>query len=560
MNRVRIPFRSVVSAAILLCLVWALFPQGASQAAPKTPTLSWKPCYQGEGFPFECADVKVPLDYSKPGSAAISIAMVRLPAADPAHKIGSIFFNPGGPGGSGVDFIVAAGPFLYTDEVRARFDLIGFDPRGIARSTQLRCFDSASEWGPYFTPFSFPITPEEDAIWREADLYLVNACDENGNRIIDHMSTANVARDLDMLRQAVGDAKLNYAGYSYGSFLGVMYANLFPNKVRALVVDGVLDPIAWTTGNPGEADTLPFSTRLHSDKGAADTLNEFFRLCDENPGECAFSGGAADRYAALAASLRAAPIEIQLPNGAIVPFTYQDLISSTLGAMYNSFSWPDFALFLADIESQASAVQLGMRLDALRADLGLAQKKGDPDYVNWIEGFPGVACSDSVNPQDYGAWWNAAQQAEADFGYFGPIWTYVSSICSDWPTQPRGRYLGPFTANTSNPVLVVGNFFDPATRYEGAQMVADLLPNSRLVSLNGWGHVSIFLSQCMDQAVSDYLLNGTLPPEGTVCQQDLIPFVDFGPSLAASSTKEARASLLPIVLPQAVSKGIEKGK
>jgi pimeloyl-ACP methyl ester carboxylesterase len=188
------------------------------------------------GFPFECAQATVPLDYREPNSEVILIAMIRLPAADPAHKIGSIFFNPGGPGGSGVDFIRGAGPFLYTDEVRARFDLVSFDPRGIARSTQLRCFDSADEWEPYFTPFSFPITPEEDAIWRAADLYLVDACARRGNSIINHMSTANAARDLDMLRRAVGDEKLTYVGYSYGSFLGVTYANLFP-KARS-GVDG----------------------------------------------------------------------------------------------------------------------------------------------------------------------------------------------------------------------------------------------------------------------------------------------------------------------------------
>jgi hypothetical protein len=177
-----------------------------------------------------------------------------------------------------------------------------------------------------------------------------------------------------------------------------------------------------------------------------------------------------------------------------------------------------------------------------------------------VEGFPGVACSDSDNPKDYSAWWNAAQQAESDFGYFGPLWTYVSSICSDWPGQPQGRYMGPFTAHTSNPVLVVGNFFDPATRYEGAQMVADLLPNSRLLSMNGWGHVSLFLSQCADEAVAAYLLDGTLPPEGKTCDQDLTPFEDFGPSMAAASTTRARASLVPIVVPEVVRKVVEKRK
>ena len=556
MNSVRIPFRVVLSLAILLSLSWSVLPTSSSQAAPPVPIINWSQCYREFGFPFECATVQVPLDYSNPGAASIGIAVVRLPASDPANKIGSLFFNPGGPGGSGVDFLLFAGPFLYTDEVRARFDLIGFDPRGIARSTALRCFGNPRQWAPYFTPFAFPITLEQAELWEAADRYLDDACAQRGTRIIDHMSTAETARDLDLLRQAVGDEQLNYAGYSYGTFLGVTYANLFPDKVRALVVDGVLDPIAWTTGNPGEGDTIPFSTRLRSDKGAMDTLNEFFRLCDENPATCAFSGDAADRYAALAASLRAAPIQIQFPDGSVFFFTYQDLISNSLGAMYDSFSWPDFALFLADIESLAPPAQLGTRLYALWEDLGFINKRGFPHYPNFIEGFPGVACADSDNPDNYPAWWDNAQQAEADFGYFGPLWTYVSSICAAWPGEQSGRYIGPFTANTANPVLVVGNFFDPATRYEGAQIVAGLLPNSRLLSMNGWGHVSLFLSQCADQAVSEYLLDGSLPPEGTVCNQDLTPFVDFGPSLAAGDATQARASLISRLVPEAVRKGV----
>lgn len=556
MNSVRIPFRVVLSLAILLSLSLSMLPTSWSQAAPPVPRINWSHCYREFGFPFECATVQVPLDYSNPGAASIGIAIVRLPASDPANKIGSLFFNPGGPGGSGVDFLLFAGPFLYTDEVRARFDLIGFDPRGIARSTALRCFGNPRQWAPYFTPFAFPITLEQAELWEAADRYVDDACARRGTRIIDHMSTAETARDLDLLRQAVGDEQLNYAGYSYGTFLGVTYANLFPDKVRALVVDGVLDPIAWTTGNPGEGDTTPFSTRLRSDKGALDTLNEFFRLCDENPATCAFSGDAAERYAALAASLRAAPIPIQFPDGSVFFFTYQDLIGNSLGAMYNSFSWPDFALFLADIESLASPAQLGMRLYAIWEDLGFINRRGFPHYPNFIEGFPGVACADSDNPDNYPAWWDNAQQAEADFGYFGPLWTYVSSICAAWPGEQSSRYIGPFTANTANTVLVVGNFFDPATRYEGAQIVAGLLPNSRLLSMNGWGHVSLFLSQCADQAVSEYLLDGSLPAEGMVCDQDLTPFVDFGPSLAAGDAKQARASLISRLVPEAVRKGV----
>ena len=556
MNSVKIPFRFILSLAILLSLCLSAFPASSSKAAPPVPKINWSSCFREFGFPFECGTVKVPLDYSNPNGAKISIAVIRLPASDPANKIGSIFFNPGGPGGSGVEFVLFAGPFVYTDEVRAHFDLVGFDPRGIARSTAVRCFGNPKQWAPYFTPFSFPITPEEADQWEAADRYLDAACAQRGTKIIDYMSTANVARDMDLLRQAVGDEMMTYAGYSYGSFLGVTYANLFPNKVRALVVDGVLDPIAWTTGNPGEGDTIPFSTRLRSDKGAMDTLNEFFRLCDENPTTCAFSGGAADRYAALAASLRAAPIQIEFPDGSVFFFSYQDLISNSLGAMYDSFSWPDFALFLADIESLAPPAQLGTRLYAVWKDLGFINKRGFPHYPNFIEGFPGVACGDSDNPNNYDAWWENAQQAEADFGYFGPLWTYVSSICAAWPGGQNGRYTGPFTANTANPVLVVGNFFDPATRYEGAQTVEGLLPNSRLLSLNAWGHVSLFFSQCADQAVAQYLLDGTLPAEGTVCHQDFIPFVDFGASFTAASGAQLRAGLMPSLVPEAVRKSV----
>jgi hypothetical protein len=228
--------------------------------------------------------------------------------------------------------------------------------------------------------------------------------------------------------------------------------------------------------------------------------------------------------------------------------------------MYDSYSWPDFAGFLAAIESMAPSQQAGKLLYAFWEDIGFITKRGFPHYPNYVEGFPAVACGDSDNPDNYAAWWNAAQQAEAESGYFGPLWTYVSSICAAWPGKQNGRYVGPFNAYTANPVLVVGNFFDPATRYKGAQTVAGLLPNSRLVSLHGWGHVSLFLSQCMDQTVADYLLNGTLPPEGTVCDQDLTPFVDFGPSGLQSAAASMRAGITPAMVPDAVHRAIPKGK
>ena len=200
----------VIGVVCALALTLGLAGENGA-AAPGSQKVAWSPCFKQIG-PFECGTVQVPLDYDTQ-RGTISIAVARLPATDPTQRIGSLFLNPGGPGGSGIDFLLGAGPFLYSDDVRAKFDLVGFDPRGIIRSTAFRCFGNPKQWEPFFTPFPFPYTPAEEALWITADRYLDAACDQRGGTIGDHMSTANVARDLDLLRQAVGDEKLTYAGY-----------------------------------------------------------------------------------------------------------------------------------------------------------------------------------------------------------------------------------------------------------------------------------------------------------------------------------------------------------
>jgi len=508
-------------AAVACVCVCAGTMAGEASAAPGK--IAWSKCFAQMG-PFECGTVQVPLDYDSPNGATISIALVRLPATDPAHRIGSLFLNPGGPGGSGVDYTVFAGPFLYTDEVRAKFDLVGFDPRGTNRSTALRCFGTDKQWGPYFTPFAFPSTPEEEQAWINADLYLDSNCAQRGGRIADHMATADVARDLDVLRQAVGDAKLTYAGVSYGTFLGQTYANMFPNNVRALIIDGVLDPIAWTTGT-GDGSTVPFSTRLRSDAGAQATLEEFFRLCDAGGANCAFGPDSAARFAALGAALKSHPLPITFPDGSTGEVNYSILIAMTLGAMYDSSSWESFAEGLAGLEAQAGAAILGVRFQEFWRPTNLyITKRGFPHYRNFLESFPAVACADSDNPHSYAAWSTNGAAAEAAFGYFGRIWTWASSICAAWPNSDADRYTGPWTHTTANPVLVIGNLFDPATRYEGAVIASNLLPNSRLLTVHGWGHTSLFLSSCADAVQTRYLIDLTLPSVGTVCEQDHVPF------------------------------------
>jgi pimeloyl-ACP methyl ester carboxylesterase len=512
--------RALLACVSLLCICAGAAAGGSAASSGK---IAWSKCYSQFG-PFECGTVQVPLDYDEPSGTTISLALVRLPATDPAHRIGSLFLNPGGPGGSGVDYTVFAGPFLYTAEVRAKFDLVGFDPRGTNRSTALRCFGTDKQWAPYFTPFAFPSNAAEEQIWMDADLYLDSNCAQRGGRIGDHMATADVARDLDVLRDAVGDAKLNYAGVSYGTFLGQTYANMFPNNVRAMIIDGVLDPIAWTTG-AGNGSTVPFSTRLRSDQGAQATLDEFFRLCDAGGTRCAFAPDSAARFAALGSLLKAHPAEVTFPDGSTGVVNYSNLIGMTLGAMYDSSSWEDFAAALADLESQASSATLGVRLQAFwHPTNAYITKRGFPHYRNLVEGFPAVACADSDNPHSYSAWSTNGAAAEAAFGYFGRIWTWVSSICAAWPTTDADRYTGPFNHNTANPVLVIGNLFDPATRYQGAVIASNLLPNSRLLTVHGWGHTSLFLSSCADAVQTRYLVNLALPAPGTVCEQDHVPF------------------------------------
>jgi pimeloyl-ACP methyl ester carboxylesterase len=509
---------------VALAAAIAVYAFAAGGAAAGLSKVSWSKCFAQLG-PFQCGTVQVPLDYDQPNGGKISLSLVRLPATDPAHRIGSLFLNPGGPGGSGVDFTVFAGPFLFTDEVRARFDLVGFDPRGVARSTALRCFGNPKQWAPIFTPFAFPLTAEEEQIWMAADLYLDSNCAQRGGKIIDHMSTANVARDLDVLRQAVGDAKLSYYGVSYGSMLGQTYANMFPGSFRALVIDGVLDPIAWA--NLGGA--IPFSTRLRSDAGALATLNEFFRLCDAGGPRCAFGPNSAARFAALANKLlTGGPVTITFPDGSTFRLDYSNLIGETLGAMYDSLGWEEFDDELAFVAGQVLGTTFSARLAPRTAPApfraAYIAKRGFPQYPNFVETFPAVACADSDNPVSYAAWSAAAAAANAQFGYFGPLWTWITSICAKWPGADTDRYGGPFTTPTASPVLVVGNLFDPATRYEGAVTAHNLLPNSALLTVHGWGHTSLFLSRCADTVIARYLIDVVTPPAGTVCEQDHVPF------------------------------------
>jgi pimeloyl-ACP methyl ester carboxylesterase len=543
----------------------AVLPGSNPRPTPvPVPVIRWARCDVNETV--ECARVPVPLDYDHPEAGRVSLSLVRLRATDQAHRIGSLFVNPGGPGASGADLVLAAGD-LISRAVRGRFDVVGVDPRGVAGSSPLICFDTQEQAQAALAPWAFPVTAAQIAAQRVFDRRVGAACSRHRNPLIDHMSTADVARDLDLLRAAVGDTRLTYLGYSYGTQVGTVYANLFPSRVRAVVLDGVIDPVAWTTGAEG-SQNLPFSTRLRSDQGAQRTLNEFFRLCDRAASDrdpstaCSWGPHSAARFASLAAKLRASPLT--LPDGST--FGYADLVAISLGALYSQDSWRDLADLLELVNGSgapsrtAAAGIAATRVDtarvvtaraALAAELGVRPKPvirtgagatgrsasgaddGATGFVGaaeavqqTVEGFAGAGCTDGDNPSRYSAWPAAAARAAARYGYFGGVWTWASSICQPWPGRGDDRYVGPWTHRTARPVLVVGNYFDPATRYQSAKTVAGLLPRARLLSYAGWGHTAFLFggSQCVDTAVESYLVEGVLPVKGAVCRPEFDPF------------------------------------
>ena len=251
------------------------------------------------------------------------------------------------------------------------------------------------------------------------------------------------------------------------------------------------------------------------------TLAEFFRLCDlATTSRCAISGDSARRFESLADQLAETPVLLrESPRNPTVDD--EVLFGLTLNALYGSRGWSRFSTTLLRLEELAAEERLEGGTGA--PGFGL----GDPEESELVpgtfEGLYGVMCSDSSNPRSPLVWPLAARIAKRHFGYFGPIWTWFSSACADWPGSKKSRYAGPFNRWTANPVLVTSNLFDPATRYEGALTVANLLPNSHLLTVEGWGHTTLFLSSCAAEIASEYLVEGVLPDEDSTCRQRTPP-------------------------------------
>ena len=520
--RVRRVLALALSALAALSLTGLVAPTAeAAPARPAVPVLDWRPC--GDDFPGKlCATATVPLDYDRPRGRTTRLALAKVPASDPARRIGTVFINPGGPGGSGVDLLLQGFGDQLAGNLDGRFDIVGFDPPGVAGSDPRHCLGSQP---------IFPYQRRQQRPYFEQYRRLGPECLDDRQAIARHMSTADVARDLDLLRRAVGDRKLSYLGFSYGSYLGNTYANLFPGKVRALVIDGVLDPRLWSSGRQVRSDRV----------ATQEVFDEFLRLCDAAGPQCAFSapGGSEKRWKALAASIRREPVAFD----ETFTYTYDRLIADAAGAMYAPEIWSDYAAFIDLVASLALDDRPATALVAQRERLleRLTPTRREADYPNFLDAYYGNQCADTEYPRRFADYRRIGAYA-ARGSQFGPYWWWPNAGCANWPTAPD-RYTGPWTARTSAPVLVVGNFYDPATDYAGARASDRLLRNSRLLSYAGWGHTAYGRSACSTDHIDRYLLTGALPPRGTVCPANPNPFN------GATARRSAEAPL--VGLPQA---------
>ena len=496
--------------------------ESAGVEAAATPALHWTPC-EDEGL--ECATARVPLDYANPHGRTIDIALIRLPASDPSARIGSLFINPGGPGVSGVDEVRDSAKHLYSAEVLAHFDIVGFDPRFAGRSQAAACIEF-HEYAEIFKGVSLqPKTPDEERLLMDAYTRYSALCAERAPDM-QYASTGNVARDLELLRRAVGDEKINYAGYSYGSVLGQTYAALFPNNIRTLMIDGVADAQAWS-GTP-ETMSIPLWARIGNATGAWDAVGEIIHQCGVvGPARCSFAafGDPEASFARLLDEARMRPIELdgglfddRMIVGTVelvMPFFAQwSYLGDSLSQLYMS-AFPEEGGYATPALSERAVSSATHLMERTRVD------PQTPDWKDADAPLNAVRCSDALVPSSLEEWSNAAAAEEQRVPYFGRAYTFDGIACASWQLPSPGRYGGPYDLATSAPILVVNPRFDPRTPLHNAQTVANRIPGARLIVLDVVAHTTATIaSTCLTEAVTEYFVHGALPPEGRVCNPD----------------------------------------
>lgn len=523
---------------------------GAAQrqvAAVKVPRIRWQRCDESFGL-FEpgprvqCARIRVPLDYDNPDGATTRLQLTRRRAV--GRSVGTLFVNPGGPGAPAASFVADGGAKRISPMVDRRMDVLGIDPRGTGGSGRATCLTRGAET---IRDAVFPVTAEDEKSWLSVDDTLRRICERDPSALVDHVSTADNARDLELVRRAIKEPRISFYGVSYGSYLGATYAALFPDRIRAMIVDAVLDPVAWSTGTSANSDQ-PFTVRLRSGTGSYEALTSAWTECDRvGPGHCPLAPNAAQKWEQVLDAALTRPVD-----AFDEPQSYQDIVDLTLTGLYGRGFYKPIARVIASLHAQleartaprtaagplrarararsaeaADAYRLLKRHQRRLVDSGRyatprlsgrarpasrSPKKAD-------ELFDAVICSDTANPRSPVAWPRLAPWTDRVSPWFGRLWAWSSSPCARGGVgSSADAFRGPWTTRTSSPLLIVGSVHDPATPISGARAMTTHFPGSSLLTFNGWGHGSLGQGVCMRRAMGGYLVERRLPANGSVCQ------------------------------------------
>ncbi|OQR64733.1 proteinase [Streptomyces maremycinicus] len=479
----------------------ALPPATPSALAPYYgQKLSWRAC----GVPgFECATLKAPLDYADPGGGDVRLAVARKKATGPGKRLGSLLVNPGGPGGSAVGYLQQYAGIGYPAGVRARYDMVAVDPRGVARSEPVKCLDGRA-MDTYTQTDTTPDDQRETAELVDAYKEFAESCGAHSARLLRHVSTVEAARDMDILRAVLGDRKLTYVGASYGTFLGATYAGLFPNRVGRLVLDGAMDP------------SLP-ARRLNLDQTAGfETAFQSFAKDCATRSDCPL-GAKGTAPAKVGANLKAffraldtRPIPTGDPDGRKLG----EALATTgvIAAMYDESTWEQLR------EALTSAIKDKDGAGLLALSDSYYEREADGRYANLMAANAAVNCLDL--PAAFstpGQVEKALPSFEKASPVFGEGLAWASLNCAYWPVRPTGEPHR-IEAKGAAPIVVVGTTRDPATPYRWARSLAGQLASGRLLTYVGDGHTAYGRgSACVDSAIDTYLLHGTPPAAGKRC-------------------------------------------
>ncbi|KAJ3224666.1 hypothetical protein HDU78_010861 [Chytriomyces hyalinus] len=487
-------------------------------------TIEWSRCNPNNAsLVHECAYIKAPLDHANPNtSTTISIALARYKATM-SPRLGAILINPGGPGGSGKGFALAAGEAISI-LTGGQYDIIGFDPRGIGESNAIRCFETSYIHSVFDVASLAVGVPDENVSKRNLAAFasrqkvLAESCGKWSPTILPYLSTTAVARDMDLIRELLGEELLNYLGVSYGSFLGSVYANLFPQNVGRLMIDGIMDATTYV-------ESLPefFLNNLVDTK---DLFKAFARECEfAGPERCPLAklvnktSTIKKLIETLLHDLDQEPIP-EISTSLVPLIISQDTVKSMLlSAFYEPRLWKSVAGALAELIESRTGTRAAALFERLRG--GSTQDACSTENVSGSLGFFAVACLDSTrNNVSLDDWQHAARANQKISALFGAQWVWNGLACRYWPVTAAERYSGPWNHKTRNKVLIVGNSFDPVTPLASAMKMEKVMGgNGVLLVQNGYGHTSFAMtSQCTRDYVKAYFVNGTLPKSQTICE------------------------------------------